>query len=197
MNDETLLYVDVDGVLNPYICGSKKSCKDHQALHGWERYPIDTEKGQFFPLLLNKNHGAKLLGVAERTGATLTWGTMWRDDANRIISPKVGLPTNLPYVNFAGLWPQGMSVGLYKAMGIANHANGRPFVWLDDEPDAGYWLGRMGLVQPYKFIRIDPKRGLSSAYLWPTEQWLARHRPHQTAAQEDELDTTIPEPLAA
>lgn len=88
---------------------------------------------------LHPDHGAKLHAVAEEAGLSLAWATTWRDEANELIGPAVGLP-ELPVVEFpaddldaTGDLPSWVSGGAWKYRGVAEFTNGKPVAWLDDE----------------------------------------------------------------
>ena len=125
MTDRPYLLIDVDGVLNAICCQYTSYrgqppppvCPLH---HGW----IKTE-GLGYPLLLNPAHGPALLALAEETGAELAWGSTWEHHANEHIGPKIGLPP-LPYAPVVR--------GGQKALTVVPWTEGRPFVWLDDDP---------------------------------------------------------------
>ncbi|MEU5294539.1 hypothetical protein [Streptomyces umbrinus] len=130
-----LLFLDVDGPLNPYAAESEKCPSGYTTLivpqddgaHG-ERGGLSARRR---PLLvwLNPEHGKALLGL----GYELCWATTWMDDANRWIAPVLGLP-ELPFVDFGGALFRDRPDGVHwKTVPLIDYADGRPFAWVDDE----------------------------------------------------------------
>ncbi|MFB7645771.1 hypothetical protein ACWCWQ_21215 [Streptomyces sp. NPDC001571] len=130
-----LLFLDVDGPLNPYAAKPEKRPVGYTTL----RVPRDsgnpTEHGglsrQRRPLRvwLNPEHGQALLRLCYE----LCWATTWMDDANRWIAPVLGLP-ELPFVEFGDALLQERPDGVHwKTRPLVDYANGRPFAWVDDE----------------------------------------------------------------
>ncbi|MFI9297096.1 hypothetical protein [Streptomyces gardneri] len=130
-----LLFLDVDGPLNPYAAKPEKRPDGYTTL----RVPLDSrahEEGRSFssrrrPLRvwLNPEHGRFLL----RLPFELCWATTWMDDANRWIAPVLGLP-ELPFVDFGDVLLQERPDGVHWKTGpLVEYADGRPFAWVDDE----------------------------------------------------------------
>lgn len=118
-----LLFLDVDGPLLPFGDGA------------W-RGPSDAA-----PASQSSSHLARLdPRVGRRLAALpceLVWATTWQEEANTEISPRIGLP-RLAVVH----WPETSAeqerenqwFGIHwKTRTVVAWANGRPFVWVDDE----------------------------------------------------------------
>jgi hypothetical protein len=108
-----LLYLDVDGVLNP-VCPRPAAEFTTHRIHG-------------SAVLVSARHGRWLRELS--TVYQLVWASTWEAQANLCIAPLLGLPA-LPFVPVgrhpAGDWAP-----------IVRHAAGRPFAWVDDLiPDA-------------------------------------------------------------
>ncbi|MEU9307795.1 hypothetical protein [Streptomyces sp. NPDC048256] len=118
-----LLYLDVDGPLNPY------AAKPSKRPAGYTTIRASVGREQPLRVWLHPGHGAALL----RLPYDLCWATTWMAQANRWIAPVVGLP-ELPYVDFGETLfahrPDGVH---WKTEAIVAHAAGRPFAWVDDE----------------------------------------------------------------
>jgi hypothetical protein len=94
------------------------------------------------------------------------------DDANEEISPRLGLPL-LPIV----IWPDddgtsGSGVH-WKTQHLVAWANGRPFVWVDDEiTDADRTRVAARHPAPALLHRVDPGAGLTDADFEAIARWL-------------------------
>jgi hypothetical protein len=126
--------------------------------------PIDAN-----PLVarLDPDDGSRLLAL----GCELVWATSWMDDANEVIAPRLGLP-QLAVVR----WPDTDYVepGVHwKTAGLVEHAQGRAFVWVDDEvTDADrVWVATH---HPGRALlhRVHPGRGISQADYSIISDWL-------------------------
>ena len=173
------LFLDVDGVLNP----ARRDLPGY-TLHTLNPY----EAGPPFTLALNSGHGPLLTHVAAAAGCELAWATTWEDHANRLIAPIVGLPT-LPYVPIPSLTRWGrnsvLTTGSWKARHVLEFADGRPFVWLEDEPDAGQQVenwSRTIVTGRHLVIRVRPERGLGQEHIDKAVDWLATNSPGGVAA---------------
>ncbi|WP_326565878.1 hypothetical protein VSH64_28890 [Amycolatopsis rhabdoformis] len=125
-----LLFLDVDGPLNPY------AAKPERRPHGYVtlRVPRGDEGGltsrrRPLRVWLNPEQGRILLQL----GFELCWATTWMDDANRLLAPVLGLP-ELPFVDFGDALLQERPDGVHWKTGpLVEYADGRPFAWVDDE----------------------------------------------------------------
>ncbi|MFI5808817.1 hypothetical protein [Streptomyces sp. NPDC051561] len=130
-----LLFLDVDGPLNPFAAKPEKRPFGYTTLRVPRDSETPTEHGGLSPrrrplrVWLNPEHGQALL----RLDYELCWATTWRDDANRWIAPVLGLP-ELPFVEFGDALFQERPDGVHWKTGpLVDYANGRPFAWVDDE----------------------------------------------------------------
>jgi HAD domain in Swiss Army Knife RNA repair proteins len=143
-----LIYVDVDGVLNAEARSELRV----------------VEMG--FPLNLNPAHGTWLLSLAERTGASLVWGTTWQELANKHIAGHLGLP-ELPWLDLSSR-KFSETNDVVKSREAENYAEDDPFVYFDDWPTIG-----MFITKPKgKYIYVDPVRGLQQGHIDQAEEWL-------------------------
>ncbi|MGW8801335.1 hypothetical protein RPQ02_34565 [Streptomyces sp. AM2-3-1] len=130
-----LLFLDVDGPLNPYAAKPEKRPDGYTTLRVPQDSGIHEGHGGLsarrrpLRVWLNPKHGPALL----RLDYELCWATSWMDDANRWIAPVLGLP-ELPFVDFGDVLFQDRPDGVHWKTGrLIDHANGRPFAWVDDE----------------------------------------------------------------
>ncbi|MGW4650946.1 HAD domain-containing protein [Kitasatospora sp. NPDC004289] len=145
-----LLFLDVDGVLNP-VCPHPDADFDTHTLFG-------------YAVLLSARHGdwlRELAGTYE-----LCWATTWEDHANEHIAPVLGLP-QLPVVHFSGYVAQPDDpkvpvldlIAAHKWAPLLRYAAGRPFAWVDDVIP-GSLTRRSVLRRDRLLLRIDPGQGL-------------------------------------
>ena len=187
MGRRPVLYLDVDGPLNPYAAKPERRPAGYSTHRmkpqGW----IDQHPGEpaayVKPLRvwLNEEHGRRLRELGRLYD--LVWATTWGAEANTYIGPVLGLP-ELPVVEWPGAagrpgavavegpgagagrdqmpdtasWPTGL---FWKTPHLVEHAAGRPFAWVDDELtviDRTFVTARHG---PHALLhRIDPRLGL-------------------------------------
>jgi hypothetical protein len=157
-----ILFLDVDGVIIPYGAAAVPDSAT-VALTG-----PDTDN----PLLdrIDPAHGPRLLELE----CDLVWATGWLDEANEVISPRVGLPRLpvLPWsVDDIGRAPAELH---WKTRDLITFADGRPFVWVDDEiRDADReWVAAHHAV-PALLHHIDGHVGLTDSDIVTIEGWLA------------------------
>ncbi|WP_405472739.1 HAD domain-containing protein [Streptomyces canus] len=133
-----LLYLDVDGPLNPYAAKPERRPEGYTTHRmkpeGWLAQHPGLPPSRVRPLRvwLNPSHGQALLKLTDRYD--LVWATTWREEANTFIAPVLGLPP-LPVVDWPTTLTPGPNGTFWKTRHLVNHAEGRPFVWLDDEVD--------------------------------------------------------------
>ncbi|KFG03599.1 MULTISPECIES: hypothetical protein [Streptomyces] len=144
--DRPLLYLDVDGPLNPYAAKPERRPAGYTTHRmkprGWLAQHPGQPEAYVKPLRvwLNPEHGRQLLQLAALFD--VTWATTWAGEANTCIAPVLGLP-ELPVVEWpAGPGPSGpprvpgtvANPGIFwKTRRLVEHAAGRPFAWVDDE----------------------------------------------------------------
>ncbi|GGX80655.1 HAD domain-containing protein [Streptomyces fructofermentans] len=136
MNRLPLLYLDVDGPLNPFAAKPTRRPEGYTTHRmkpeGWIAQHPFTPPHRVKPLRvwLDPRHGTVLRELSDRY--ELVWATTWGSEANTYIGPVLGLPL-LPVVD----WPTGREVlpdgTFWKTRHLVAHAEGRPFAWVDDE----------------------------------------------------------------
>ena len=124
-----IVLIDVDGPLNPYATLYPQG-PDGYVSHRMK--PKGFEYGKGLKVLLNPLHGPLFLSLE----AELVWATMWEDDANKWISPHIGLP-ELDFIPWTDYYHEYSSNLYFKTRRIAEWMNanrpGQPFIWIDDE----------------------------------------------------------------
>ncbi|MFE2389903.1 hypothetical protein ACFXC0_14295 [Streptomyces althioticus] len=157
-----LLFLDVDGPLNPYAARPTRRPEGYITL----RVPRDgarvdevslSSRRRPLRVWLNPEHGPALL----RLEYDLCWATTWMREANHWIAPALGLP-ELPFVDFGDALFRERPDGVHwKTAPLVEHADGRPFAWVDDEqtePDGAYVDAHHS--GPALLHHVDPRVGL-------------------------------------
>ncbi|WP_079176259.1 hypothetical protein [Actinacidiphila rubida] len=157
---EPVLFVDVDGPLNPYAAKPQRRPDGYVTI----RVPWEAGAGVYASRMLrvwlNPAHGAGLLAL----GYELCWATTWMDQANRWIGPVLGLP-ELPFVDFGNdLFAERPDGVHWKTERVVAYAAGRPFAWIDDElgpPDHAFVAAAH--PAPALLHHVNPRLGLLDA----------------------------------
>lgn len=129
-----LLFLDVDGPLNPYAAQPERRPDGYTTLRvprndAHQDGTVRSSRRRPLRVWLNPGHGRMLLQL----GFELCWATTWMDDANRWIAPVIDLP-DLPFVDFGDALLQERPDGVHwKTRLLVDYAGGRPFAWVDDE----------------------------------------------------------------
>ncbi|MFJ8942990.1 hypothetical protein ACIRG4_06825 [Streptomyces sp. NPDC102395] len=162
--ERPLLYLDVDGPLNPYAAKPERRPEGYTTYRmkpeGWIAQHPGEPRAYVKPLRvwLNGDHGTGLRKLSDRYD--VVWATTWEAEANTFISPVLGLP-ELPVVT----WPSPPKAEpdgtFWKTRPLLAHAGSRPFAWIDDElgePDRAFVASHHRA--PALLRQIDPRYGL-------------------------------------
>lgn len=153
------LLMDVDGPLSPF--GARWFVEGSVAA-GYRWYDLTPLGEPTYRVALSHDTGVRLAGLAE--AYDLAWATTWGTEANRLIAPRLGLPTDLPVVPLAR--PAFVATRRsWKTEQIARWVGQRPFAWFDDEINRATrdWLSRSGAVGPHLALRVPNTVGLVAA----------------------------------
>jgi len=137
-----LLFLDVDGVLNPFGGVCPPDFVEHDLFPGEE------------PVRVNPRHGHWIAELAVRFD--LAWATGWNDEANLVLAPLLGIPA-LPVITMppAPFHPRD------KVSRVAAHAEGRAAAWIDDlhTPEGCDWAAER--PWPTLLVPADATLGLT------------------------------------
>jgi hypothetical protein len=158
-----ILFLDVDGPLNPYAAGGSSGRRPEG--YSTYRFFIGTSEWgrKGLRVWLNHDHGKQLLDL----GFDLVWGTTWESLANEFIGPAIGLP-ELPVVHF------GFTEST-KIPALVRYAGGRPFAWVDDDIlayDHAYAEKHAGA--PFLLHYVNERRGLDADDFRVLREWAAQ-----------------------
>ncbi|QES47164.1 hypothetical protein DEJ50_04215 [Streptomyces venezuelae] len=158
-----LLFLDVDGPLNPYAAKAQRRPEGYTTL----RVPRESgaageswglhDPAQPLRVWLNPGHGRALLAL----GFEICWATAWMGRANTWIGPVLGLP-ELPFVDFGeALFNERPDGVHWKSDPLLEYADGRPFAWVDDEQgDADHAHVAARHAAPALLHHVNPRIGL-------------------------------------
>ncbi|MFD8701837.1 hypothetical protein ACFV1W_04310 [Kitasatospora sp. NPDC059648] len=173
MTRQPLLLLDVDGPLNPYAAPRLRrpaGYRSHELMPTWwaERQARWAE-GEAKPLRvwLNPAHGVELLALPYE----LVWATGWMEDANTHIGPHLGLP-ELPYIPWTEMFGEDPDGLHWKTRDVVAWADGRPFVWVDDElgPQDAEWI-EANHPGPALVLHVNPRNGLRAEDFATLREW--------------------------
>jgi hypothetical protein len=150
--DRPLLFVDVDGVLNPHGGPCPAGFVEHALFPDEE------------PVRVCVEHGRWLHELASRYD--LAWGTAWTAADRALLVDLLALP---PFVAAVEL-PTGRFDPARKVPAVDRVAGDRPLAWIDDmlTPEAERWA--RSRPSPTLLVPIDPVTGLTREHV---EQLLA------------------------
>lgn len=165
-----ILFLDVDGVLNAVVghkdqVNSTENCFDD----------FRPEHIGGFVLHLSNQMAERL----QKLDVEIIWSTTWGHMANQLISPVMGLPTNLRVTGEPPL-DQGFHDESWWKFPLVQkivEQEQRPFIWIDDDipwcPEATEWAKEMndGGI-PNLMIPPVMQYGLQKNLLDLIEQWL-------------------------
>ena len=148
-----LLFVDIDGVLNPYDGPCPTGFEEHQ-LFG------DEERVRVCP-----SHSAWLHELAE--SYDLAWGSSWTETDRALLGEVLPLPA---FVGAVAL-PRGQFDPALKLPAVELVAGDRPLAWIDDLFGPPHLAWAAARAAPTLLVPIDPAQGLSRTHV---DQLLAR-----------------------
>ncbi|MEV6056773.1 hypothetical protein [Streptomyces sp. NPDC052107] len=155
-----LLFLDVDGTVLPYDGARLPSTPE-----GWDDWQSVSN-----PQLakIGPGHGPRLLALP----CVLMWATAWKDNANQVIAPLLGLP-HLPVADLPEV-PAELQAGAlnWKTQALVHAAAGLPVIWIDDSitDTDRTWVSAQHQGQAL-LHRVDSTTGLISTDFVAVQDW--------------------------
>ncbi|MER7640727.1 HAD domain-containing protein [Streptomyces sp. NPDC126522] len=173
MTDRPLLLLDVDGPLNPYGARFLRH-RGYVTRRMWppnwsaRQEPGSRRLRRGLRVRLHPGHGERIRALPYDPA----WATTWMHQANEMIAPVVGLPGDLPVIEFTDLFAEAPDGLYWKTRQIVAWAAGRPFVWVDDlVTDLDVRHVEAHHDRPALLLKVDPRRGLRESDFATLEQW--------------------------
>jgi hypothetical protein len=148
-----LLFVDIDGVLNPFGGPCPDGFVEHQL------FPNDD------PVRICAAHGDWLHELAGHF--ELVWGTSWSEQDRALLASLI----DLPMFHGAIELPRGPFLPQGKAPAIARFAGDRAMAWIDDVLSAEAWTWASDRSLPTLLLAIDRARGLERQHVEQLMAW--------------------------
>lgn len=151
-----VLFVDIDGVLNPYGPQCPEGCTEHRL------FPEDAE-----PVRVCPRHGDWLRELARHYD--LIWATSWSHRERALLASLLPLPAFHGSVEL----PNGPFDPARKVPAIARVAGTRPVAWMDDMLTDAAWSWARTRRAPTLLVPIDPACGLTRSHVQALLDWVA------------------------
>ncbi|MGW4890862.1 hypothetical protein ACWEQL_01125 [Kitasatospora sp. NPDC004240] len=166
MRQRPLLFLDIDGPLNPYAALGGTCPPAYTTVHvpsAARKLPVTGGRRSYAlprTVWLDPGHGEELLALGDEL-YELCWASAWMGRANQLIGPVLGLP-RLPFVDFGDALFRERPDGVHwKCEPLMAYADGRPFAWVDDEQtDADH--AHITATHPTRALlhHVNPRIGL-------------------------------------
>ena len=159
MPGRPLLFVDIDGVLNPY---------------GGESCPVGFSEYDLFrgeePVRLSASHAQWLRELSQ--AFDLMWASSWSQHDRALLGATLRLP---PFEGEIAL-PTGRFDPREKVPAVDLVAGVRPLAWVDDLLTVEAWQWAAKRTSPTLLVPIDPTIGLTRAQVDELFAWLGTIR---------------------
>ncbi|MFE2417308.1 HAD domain-containing protein [Streptomyces hokutonensis] len=173
MTDRPLLLLDVDGPLNPYGARFLRH-RGYVTRRLWpanwsaRQRPGSRRLRRGLRVRLHPGHGERIRALPYEPA----WATTWMHEANEMIAPVIGLPGDLPVIEFTDLFAKDPDGLYWKTRQVVAWAAGRPFVWVDDlVTDLDIRHVEEHHDGAALLLKVDPRRGLRETDFATLEQW--------------------------
>lgn len=161
-----VLYLDVDGVLNPF--------RATNPIKHWSDYhkePVFLPDGRSFRVWFSNRLGQALQNLASRTDVEIVWATTWSEYVDELIAPSANLPLGLRRLPHHSDGDIDLA-NCGKLAEVSRDANDRPVIWIDDclGPKDHAWAESR--PAPTLAVVPDPAVGLRPRDILALESWL-------------------------
>lgn len=174
--DRPVLYLDIDGVLNPWRA---KNPRKHWP--DYRKHTVNLPDGRSYRMWFAPSLGNAVAALAARRNTEIVWATSWADHLN-LVTDLSGLPDglrSLPYDPEADSDLRNCG----KLPFVAADAGSRPVVWVDDALGTGDKQWARERPHPTMLVAPSPSAGLRQADLDRVDAWLASVAPPPTATR--------------
>jgi hypothetical protein len=184
-----VLLVDVDGPLYPWdnkpVRRPEGFLSYRLTLGGRWYSGSDFRRHKGLRVWLNPDHGRQILALADEADLQPVWASSWLDDANKYISPTLGLPafptitypdTDLALHDNERKWRKG---GRWKWPTVAQFARNIPLAWWDDDfADPCFAAAKQEFLTartgtPTLLCDVSPRTGLRPEHFQAVRAWAA------------------------
>ena len=164
------LFLDIDGVLNALHESAWDDSVKTDVQVPVEKWGLASSVYETFEMNISPTIGERLLA----TGVDIVWLTTWCDDANTLISPLCGLPSDLPVAGILDWhrdWKHEAIMDFYDSCD-------EPFVWVDDEA-----IPEEHTLDPERVlcIRTDSATGITAAHINEITEFAIKHASVETS----------------
>jgi len=149
-----VLFLDVDGVLNPY---GAENYSDHYT--AYDLFPGEE------PVHVSWTHTDLIHRLA--TAFEIVWATAWNEEANTVLAPLLGIAP-LP----VAIMPKIPFEPRDKVLAVSAYAQDRPAVWIDDlhTPEGRAWAAAR--TAPTLLISVTASTGLNADHAEEALGWV-------------------------
>ena len=170
-----LLLLDIDGVLNAYQYRPAETETKRGDYTDLNEYSIGTDIGRTFRFWTSPTLIAEINDLHNSGKVEIAWLTTWTHQANRHVSPALGLPYLPVFADCGGR----LSDYHWKSRAAVDAAQlGRPIIWIDDAEITPHDRATYRTTgTPHLLIAPDAERGLTRTDMEKVRAFIEQHAP--------------------